>query len=317
MGDERMSTGHGEYAASGSARLDLHRCTGGTLEQARRATAEELIALVAHDLRGYLTPLNGYISVLRAGAEREGRVRDASYARAAATSLAALARLTSRLLTAHRLEHGSFVPEARSLDLVAVVREAVDMVADPTALVHITAPEELLCSGDPDLLREAVANLLTNALHYTPPAVPVRVVIVGEDGGARATVQVSDQGPGIAPDLLPHLFERFTTGTGSTGLGLRLYLAREIARTHGGIVTVASAAGRGTTFRLTLPLPVAAGRATPGDPGAPAAAACMEREARGHRTAQMTTEPTSPGRNFERSGGGAETTAAACSCEET
>jgi signal transduction histidine kinase len=158
-------------------------------------------------------------------------------------------------LTAHRLEHGSFVPEARSLDLVAVVREVVDMVADPTALVHITAPEELLCSGDPDLLREAVANLLTNALRYTPPAAPIRVDIGEENGGACATVQVSDQGPGIAPDLLPHLFERFTTGTGSTGLGLGLYLAREIARTHGGIVTVASAAGRGTTFRLTLPLP--------------------------------------------------------------
>jgi signal transduction histidine kinase len=279
MGDERTSTGQGEYAASVSACLDVRRCAGGALEQARRATAEELIALVAHDLRGYLTPLNGYISLLRTSAEREGRVRDARYAHAAATSLAALARLTSRLLTAHRLEHGALVPEAQPFDLVAVVQEAVDMVADHTALLHISAPEELLCSGDPDLLREAVANLLTNALRHTPPAAPVRVVIVEEDGGARATVQVSDQGPGIAPDLLPHLFERFTTGTGSTGLGLGLYLAREIARTHGGIVTVASEAGRGTTFRLTLPLPIAAEWAAPGDPGTPLSPAWMEGEA--------------------------------------
>lgn len=237
-------------------------------ERARRATAEELIGMVAHDLRGYLTPLDGYIALLRASAEREGRARDARRAAAAAAAITGLARLASRLLTARRLDRGPLVPDARSLDLATVVRETVSAVTGPNTVIRVEAPEQLPCVGDPDLLREVLANLLTNALRHSPPDAPVsvRVALTPEGGGARpnATVRVSDCGPGIAPDLLPHIFERFSADTDSTGLGLGLYLAREIARAHAGDLTVEATGNHGTTFHLVLPLTTPPERATSG-----------------------------------------------------
>ena len=119
MDDDRRGTEHGMQAPARPISLDTAQCTITRREQARRATAEELIGLVAHDLRGYLTPLDGYIALLRMSAEREGRVRDAHHARAASTALANLTRLTTRLLTAARpkrrliLVRGSPQSEAR------------------------------------------------------------------------------------------------------------------------------------------------------------------------------------------------------------
>jgi signal transduction histidine kinase len=112
-------------------------------------------------------------------------------------------------------------------------------------------------TADPDRLRQVLANLVANAVRYSPPGAPV-LVEVGREPGAeaeRALVTVADQGPGIPADLLPRLFERFAPGPGSNGLGLGLYLANRIAAAHGGSLTVDTALGKGTRFRLALPLP--------------------------------------------------------------
>ncbi len=265
MRNERIGAGSGEQTTYATAGPTIHwpEAGVGARECARRATAEDLIGMVAHDLRGYLTPLDGYIALLRASAEREGRACDARRAAAAAAAITGLVRMTSRLLTARRLDRGPLMPDTQPLDLVAVVREVARAVAGPDTVIRVEAPERLPWAGDPDLLREALANLLTNALRHSPPDAPVsvRVAVMPEDGGtrARATVWVSDRGPGIAPDLLPHIFERFTSGAGSIGLGLGLYLAREIARAHGGALTVESTTGHGTTFRLAFPLTIRTG----------------------------------------------------------
>ena len=260
MRDEQSGTGRGEGVAYATAGLASHRSMDGVGERARRAMAEDLIGIVAHDLRGYLTPLDGYIALLRASAAREGRVRDARHADAAATAITNIVRMTSRLLTAHRLNRGPLVPDTCPLDLVAVVHEVASAVSGPENIIRVEAPECLPCVGDPDLLREALANLLTNALRHSPPDAPiiVHVAATPEDGEKRvsATVRVSDRGPGIAPDLLPHLFEQFTAGPNSTGLGLGLYLARAIARAHGGALTVEATGVHGTIFRLALPLAI-------------------------------------------------------------
>lgn len=98
--------------------------------------------------------------------------------------------------------------------------------------------------------------MIGNALQHTPEGAPVAVQIEQEtrEDGDWAVLSVRDEGPGIAPNLLPTLFDRFARGAGSQGLGLGLYLARGIAKAHGGALTVESRLGAGTTFRLSIPL---------------------------------------------------------------
>jgi signal transduction histidine kinase len=138
------------------------------------------------------------------------------------------------------------------LDLVAAAREVAGSVAMPDREVVVRGAGQLLVSADPARIRQALENLLSNAVRYTPPggSVDVAIEAVGED---RAAVEVTDQGPGIASDVLPTLFARFARGRTSKGLGLGLFLAREIALAHGGDVTVRSEQGKGAAFRLVLP----------------------------------------------------------------
>jgi signal transduction histidine kinase len=125
----------------------------------------------------------------------------------------------------------------------------------------VRAPDELRVEADPQRLRQVIENLVTNAIRHSPKGAPVEIDLGSEkrdeDGGGErewAIVTITDQRPGIAPDLLPRLFTRFAPGPGSTGLGLGLFLSRSIAEAHGGTLTVHSAPGEGTSFRLALPM---------------------------------------------------------------
>ena len=134
--------------------------------------------------------------------------------------------------------------------------------------LHIEAPEGLPSLwADAQRLEQVLANLLTNALCHTPPGGRV-ALRVAEEGG-RLAFRVEDSGSGIAPEDLPHVFERFyrgdparSAGDGHTGLGLSI--AQGIARAHGGEITVESCPGAGSTFIVTLPTGVA--RTTPNAP---------------------------------------------------
>jgi two-component system OmpR family sensor kinase len=114
----------------------------------------------------------------------------------------------------------------------------------------------LVLVADPDRLRQALENVLANALQHSPVGAAVGVAIVREQrsDGLWAVVSVQDQGPGIAPELLPRLFTRFAAGPQSVGLGLGLYLAHSIAAAHGGTLTVASTPGAGDCFQFALRL---------------------------------------------------------------
>ncbi len=109
---------------------------------------------------------------------------------------------------------------------------------------------------DVERIRQALENLLSNALRFSPGGVPVIVEVNAErrEDTSWAIVTVQDSGPGIAPDLLPRIFTRFTSGGSNRGLGLGLYLARGIAVAHGGTLTVDSQPGKGASFCLSLPL---------------------------------------------------------------
>jgi len=227
------------------------------LETGRRIAAEDLLLVLAHDLRNHLSPLRSRIEVLRLRAMRDGRQGDVQDAELLSKGIDRLGHLVSDLLDVGRLERGIFSVQLVLVDLAALVRETAQALATSDIPVHVDGPEKLLLNGDPDRIRQAVENLLGNAIKHSPSGKPVHVQLRADlhaDPLRRlVSLEVTDQGAGISPDVLPHVFERFVKSTSSSGLGLGLYLASRIASAHGGTLTVRSAPGEGASFRLALP----------------------------------------------------------------
>jgi signal transduction histidine kinase len=188
-------------------------------ESARQTTAEELIAVLAHDLRNHLSVLRGRLDLLKRQAQRAGHHE---YLRAADAGLAAtdqLGKLVADLLDSERLARGLFSLRPEAVNLVALVQEAVNSIDTEPVGGQVTI----------DVAREQRG---------------------GVDG---ARVSVHDQGPGVPAELVPRLFQRFTRGPTSAGIGLGLFLASQIAAAHAGTLTLDSPPGTPATFSLWLP----------------------------------------------------------------
>jgi two-component system, OmpR family, sensor kinase len=224
-------------------------------EDGRRAAADEIVMVVAHDFRNFLAPIAGRIALMRKRAEREGRDQDRRDCEAAERSVRGVTRVVEDLLDVARVDQGLLQLQAVPLDLVALVREVATGLALPDRAIEVDAPPEVVVVADAARVRQIVENVLSNAVKHAPTrtAVRVEVALEGENGARRARVRIADQGPGIPADVLPHVFERFRRGRSSSGLGLGLYLAHEFATAHGGSLAVESEPGRGTAFTLTLP----------------------------------------------------------------
>jgi signal transduction histidine kinase len=225
-------------------------------EAGRRAGADELVAVLAHDLRNHLTTIRGRLSLLQRWANTAQQDTPVALTQGLASSVDRLTRLVADLLDSARLERGLFAVTPRCLDVVALAREtASSMQGEHVPILVHAAADEIAAFVDPDRLRQALENLLANAVRFAPEGTPVGLEIVPErrPTGGWVLLTVSDQGPGIGPELLPNLFERFAPGAGSQGLGLGLYLARRIAEAHGGGLTVRSSPGAGAHFTLSVP----------------------------------------------------------------
>jgi signal transduction histidine kinase len=242
-------------------------------EQGRRMAAEELLTIMAHDVRNYLTPIRGHLDLIERRARRENREQDVLNATLATGALSRLNGLISNLLDIARLNQGIFSINPQPLNLVDLVQEVSDAFRTAETLIQIQAPQEVVISADPDRLHQLLENLLANAVQHAPKKTPVEVSVDTERrvDGIWAVLIVANQGPGIPPDLLSHLFQPFISGSNSRGLGLGLYLASRIARVHNGTLTVDSAPGEGTRFTLSLPADIVpetaneqAGNAEPG-----------------------------------------------------
>lgn len=238
-------------------------------EQGRRAAAEELVTVLAHDLRNYLSPLHMRLELLRLRAQRDARQDDAGDADAAARSVLRLGSLISDILDVARIDQGVFQVRPELFDLGALVRETAAMLSTPEHPVSVTLQEggPIEAMADPRRIRQCVENIIANAVQKSPARAAVSVFVTASP--ARATVEVIDQGPGIPPDILPHVFDRFVTGSQPQGgLGLGLYLAKRVAAVHGGDLTAESAPGKGARFRLTLPVSPETAAARPAAPSA-------------------------------------------------
>lgn len=233
----------------------VERLTREATEQARQLVAEELVTVLAHDLGNYLTPLIGRSYILRARAEREGRTAELSDAALLYQGLQRFQRLINDLLSVGRIEQGLFTVVRQPVNLAELAATAAAALQMPQFAVELELPDELIAEVDADRIEQALENLLTNAQRHAPDS-PVVLALRREqrDGSVWAMLSVQDQGPGIAPEIIPGLMQRFARGQRSRGLGLGLYLARKIAEAHGGALTVESTLGKGTTFQLAIPI---------------------------------------------------------------
>lgn len=227
------------------------------LQQSRRIAAEELLTILAHDLRTYLTPLKSHIDLIQMRARRGKRTQDIHDTTALKSALRRLERLIEDLLDVARLDQGLFFLYEQPVNLGDLVQEVTSALRTPEAEIEVHTPsQEVVVVADPDRLRQAIENILGNALTYTPKDTPVLVRLTAERRPDElwAVLTVSNQGPEIPPSLLDHLFQPFVKGSRSTGLGLGLYLANRITTAHRGTFTVASPTEEGVQFSLSLPI---------------------------------------------------------------
>jgi signal transduction histidine kinase len=228
-------------------------------QQGRRVGAEELVTVLAHDLRNYLAPINMRIDVLHMRARHERRDDELRDVDALRRSVARLSEMINDILDVARIEQGMFSVDARVVDLGELVRTVVAGFESAHNAIRLTVqPGAPICiAADPARVRQSLENLIANALQKSPPSGVVNVFVRSEQRATNkrwARVEVIDEGPGISADELPHVFERFYTRNKRTGgLGLGLYLAERMARIHGGSLAVDSAPGKGARFILSLP----------------------------------------------------------------
>ena len=211
---------------------------------------------VAHDLR---TPLQR----LRATAEGALRENDADGARAALAACLEecdrVAATLTALMDISEAETGTMALRPEALDAASLLRETAELyevtAEDKGITLATDASPELRVHGDRARLRQALANLTDNAVKYTPPG--GHVWLRARREGNRIVFECADDGPGIGPEDLPHVFDRLYRSDRSRsqrGLGLGLSLVRAIARAHGGEATVSSAPAAGACFRVSLPI---------------------------------------------------------------
>jgi PAS domain S-box-containing protein len=238
---------------------------------------DQVIGILGHDLRNPL----GAVRALAALLQRRGDLPEA-----ARESVAEIDRASERMLemigtlldfATSRFTGGLPVAPVPA-DLRAVCRGAVDELraANPGRRVDLDVRGDATGTWDPARIAQVVSNLVANALQHGAPGAPVGVRVRG--GADEVAVEVRNRGPAIAPELMAVMFEPFCRGSSlrdasrARGLGLGLYIAREIVRAHGGALEVDSDAARGTTFTVRLPRRVAAARAPSWEDGAAAGA---------------------------------------------
>lgn len=227
------------------------------LEQGRIAVADELVTVVAHDLRNYLAPLELRLRLLRRNAERDSRAGDLHELDRGLRTVARLGSFVTDLLDVARIDHGLFELDSHPVQLVTLAEDVASMLSSETRPVQVEAAEEVVVSADVLRIRQCLDNLVANAVKHAPEGAAVTVVVAREEraSGPWARIDIIDEGPGVPQHLIPNIFERFVGGekTREAGLGLGLFLAKRIALMHRGDLTLESKPGLGTRFTLTLP----------------------------------------------------------------
>jgi signal transduction histidine kinase len=252
------------YASAVTAGLERAKVTERLAAIEKNKT--QFLNLASHELRGPMTVVRGYVSMLEGGLLGDLNERGRKAVPVISAKVMEMNALIEQMIEAARLEDGALMLRPAEIDLRDVVSEAVEaarrlvdhkhdvLLRNPERPVHVRV--------DAERVKTIVSNLISNAIKYSPSGGTIDCELTARSGIARLAVK--DSGVGIAPEDLPILFTRFgRVSTPQTdhlpGTGLGLYLGRQLARLHGGEITVESAPGRGSTFTLHLPLRASAG----------------------------------------------------------
>jgi signal transduction histidine kinase len=247
--------------------MDLARRAGTAVDNARLYSEtqealqlrEEFLSIASHELRTPLTALQLQVQLLRRMVKGDDRPADDArrLIDGVERQVKRLGRLTSDLLDVSRISAGRFELDTSRFDLGILVQDVVERFRDElhaagtSVALNLTGP--VFGTWDRHRLDQVVANLLSNALKYGGGA-PIHIAVHADGDIARLTV--SDLGPGIAEEHLERIFDRFErveTADKTAGLGLGLFIAREIVEAHGGTIRASSVPGQGATFVVEIP----------------------------------------------------------------
>jgi signal transduction histidine kinase len=221
-------------------------------------TRREFVAAASHEMRTPLSIIKGYTEAILEGMATEEE--KAEYLTAIHEESERLRRLADELLDLRRMETGTLNVRREEVSLGEIAARAAARFKARAAEGSVDFQVELVpappVTGDPDRLEQVVLNLLDNAFRFTPPKGSVTLALKPVAGGVE--LRVSDTGPGISPEDLPYIWEKFyrvdparARDTGGSGLGLAI--VRQIVELHGGRVEVSSTPGEGSTFTVVLP----------------------------------------------------------------
>jgi len=226
---------------------------------------DQFLSHVSHELRTPLTCIHQYVTLLLDGLDGPLEPNQTDHLKSVLKSANQLHAMIRDLLEATRAESGKLRVEPRCIDIRELVQQAVAMMLPTAADKHVSLAAVLdqtipLVYADPDRTLEVLINLIENGIKFTPAdgSVMVKASMVGTDPGA-VYLSVGDSGRGISQAGVTQVFERLyqdpdAVDGNRTGLGLGLYIAKEIVARHGGRMWVASEPGCGSTFSFTLPL---------------------------------------------------------------
>ena len=255
------------HDAAGDIEGYLYVATDVTDQRRQAKMKDEFVNLISHELRTPLSSILGYTELISDDEAHPLSAEQSRYLATVERNAQRLLRLVSDLLFTAQVESGRFSLQKSEVDLHAVVTASLES-AQPIAenrgvrLVLSQSVTSLHVWGDPTRLGQAVDNLISNAVKFTPPGGRVAVTLgstAEDDEPDAALISVTDTGIGIPADEIDRLFSRFFRASTATqfaipGVGLGLTITQAIAVAHQGQVRVASTVGEGTTFTLQLPL---------------------------------------------------------------